>query len=540
MDQTHSNEDVHRRRWLILAVLCTSVLVIVMDGTIINVALPSLVKDLGASTSQLQWIEDAYTLVFAGLLLASGSLSDRFGRKGFLIAGMTVFGTCSAIGAMSGSASQLITARAAMGIGAAMIFPATLAILINVFRDAKERAKAIAIWAATSGISIALGPVTGGYLLEHFWWGSVQMVNVPIVAVALVAIVAVVPNSKDHTVQRADPFGMVLSIAAVSILVWATIEGPSHGWLSATTLGAFAAAMVLGVAFVQHERNSTHPMLDLRVFANRRFSAGVSSINVAFFGLMGFTFMVTQYFQFVRGYSALSAGLHTVPFAVFTGVAAPMSTKVVARFGTKLVVATGLAMTSVGFVISSTAGQHGPYAQMVLAMFFMGTGLGLVNAPATDAVMGSLDPEKAGVGSAVNDTSRELGGTLGVAILGSVFSSIYTSSVATGLRPLGVPAKDVAVAQQSVGAGIEVAQRAGAAQGSGAAAAIQNVVDRSFMDGFVVVGWVAASVVLLGALVALRYLPARVAVAPTSDGVSAGSPSSPESAASHDLVGVSD
>ena len=424
MEQSESPE-VQRRRWMILGVLCLSVFVIVIDGTIVNVALPTLVRELGATTSQLQWVVDAYTLVFAGLLLAAGSLGDRFGRKGFLMAGMALFGLFSGLGAMASSPGQLIAARGAMGIGAALIFPATLAILVNVFRDPKERATAIALWAATSGLSVALGPVTGGFLLEHFFWGSVLLVNVPIVIVAVVLIAVVVPTSRDTTIARFDPLGMVLSIAGISILVWAVIEGPDHGWLSSTSIAAFGAAAFLLVAFIQVEMRSSHPMLDVGVFKHARFTAGSLSVTVAFFGLFGFIFMVTQYFQLVRGYGTLSAGVHTVPFALFTGAAAPSSAKLAERFGTKRVVAAGLVMMAGGFFMSGSFAADTPYAVVVVAMFFMGAGLGLVNAPATESIMGSLPPEKAGVGSAVNDTTRELGGTLGVAVVGSLFSSVY-------------------------------------------------------------------------------------------------------------------
>ena len=307
-----------RRRWLVLAVLCASVLVVVLDGTIVNVALPTLATELGASTSQLQWIVDAYVLVFAGLLMAAGSLGDRIGRKWALLAGLGLFATFSAFGATSGSPEALIAWRALMGVGAALMFPATLAILVNVFTVAKERAAAIAVWAATAGIAVALGPVTGGWLLEHFWWGSVLMINVPVVAVAIVAIAVVVPNSRDTTIERFDPLGTFLSIAAIGTIVWAVIEGPVHGWTSPTSLVAFGIGAALLAAFVAWQRHTDHPMLDVAVFSDMRFTAGSVAVTFAFFALMGFVFLVTQYFQFVRGYGTLEAGIRTVPFAVFT------------------------------------------------------------------------------------------------------------------------------------------------------------------------------------------------------------------------------
>ncbi|MEO7371053.1 MAG: DHA2 family efflux MFS transporter permease subunit, partial [Ilumatobacteraceae bacterium] len=430
-----------RRRspWLILAVLCASVFIIVVDGTIVNVALPTFVRELGATTSQLQWIVDAYVLVFAGLLMAAGSIGDRFGRKGILLIGMAAFGATSVMAAMSTTPAQLIGWRAAMGIGAALIFPATLALLVNVFTDARQRAIAISIWAATSGLAVALGPVTGGFLLEHFFWGSVFLVNVPVIVVAMVAIWTVVPTSRDDTIRRFDPLGIALSIAGVSVLVWAVIEGPHHGWTSTTSLVAFALAATLLTSFIRWERRSDHPMLDVSVFTNMRFTAGSVSVAFAFFALFGFIFMVTQYFQFVRGYSTLEAGVRTVPFALFTGMAAPVSAKLAERFGTKAIVSAGLISMAVGFAWTTRDTATSSYLSVVGQMFFMGGGLGLVNAPATEAIMGALPPAKAGVGSAVNDTARELGGTLGVAIIGSLFASVYSTRLGELLTGTAVP-----------------------------------------------------------------------------------------------------
>lgn len=508
-NQAVTDAETDRRRWMILGVLCLSVFVIVIDGTIVNVALPTLVRELGATTSQLQWVVDAYTLVFAGLLLAAGSLGDRFGRKGFLMVGMALFGLFSGLGALASSPGQLIAARGAMGIGAALIFPATLAILVNVFRDPKERPKAIALWAATSGLSVALGPVTGGFLLEHFFWGSVLLVNVPIVIIAIVLIARIVPTSRDSTIQRFDLIGMVLSIVGISLLVWAVIEGPANGWVSPKSLGAFAVAAILLAAFIRVERSSSHPMLDVGVFGNARFTAGTVSVTIAFFALFGFIFMVTQYFQFVRGYGTLSAGVHTVPFALFTGIATPSSAKLAQRFGTKRIVAAGLGLMAIGLSGAGVLGAESPYIAVVLVMLFLGVGLGFVNAPATEAIMGSLPAEKAGVGSAVNDTTRELGGTLGVAIVGSLFSSVYASSLVTGLNGLSIPAATLAAAKDSVGAAIAVAAKVGQTFGPAAAGAVKQAIDNAFMDGFRIASWTAAGVALIGAALAYRFLPAH-------------------------------
>ena len=507
--QLPDRED--RRRWAILAILCLSVFLIVLDNTIINVALPTLSRELGATTSQLQWIVDAYTLVFAGLLLTAGSLGDRFGRKGALLIGLALFGGFSAFGAFSDTAGQLITFRGLMGIGAALIFPATLAILVNVFQRPMERAKAIAVWSATSGLSVALGPVTGGWLLEHFWWGSVLFVNIPIVLVSMVLVARFVPTSRDPHVLRFDPLGMVLSIVGVTVLIWAIIEGPHHGWLSSASVAAFTSAIVLLVAFIAWERRSDHPMLDVGVFSRPRFSAGSASITIAFFGLFGFIFLVTQYFQFVRGYSPLEAGIRTVPFAVFTGIAAPASARLVQRLGTKAVVAGGLLSMAVGFGLAGSLPVDVPYWILVVSMGFISSGLGLVMAPATESIMGSLPTEKAGVGSAVNDTTRELGGTLGVAILGSLFASAYGSKLVDLLSGTPLPSEALAAAKENVGAAFAITGEVTAQAGPEAGAAMKSAVDSAFMSGFHLGCWVAAGVLLVGVALAAAFLPARAA-----------------------------
>ncbi len=498
-----------RRRWTVLAILCLSVFLIVLDNTIINVALPSLSRELGATTSQLQWIVDAYTLVFAGLLLTAGSLGDRFGRKGALLIGLALFGLFSALGAFSDTAGQLIAFRGLMGIGAALIFPATLAILVNVFQNPLERAKAIAIWSATSGLSVALGPVTGGWLLEHFWWGSVLFVNIPIVLVSVLLVARYVPTSRDPHVLRFDPLGMVLSIVGVSVLVWAIIEGPHHGWTSTASMAAFGTGIVLLAAFIAWERRIDHPMLDVEVFRRPRFTAGSMSITIAFFGLFGFIFLVTQYFQFVRGYSPLSAGVHTVPFAVFTAIAAPSSARLVNRLGTKAVVTGGLLSMAVGFGLAGSLPVDVPYWILVVSMGFISSGLGLVMAPATEAIMGSLPPEKAGVGSAVNDTTRELGGTLGVAILGSLFASAYGSKLVDLLSGTPLPSDALGAAKENVGAAFAITHEVTAQAGPDAGAAMKDAVDTAFMAGFHLGSWAAAGVLVAGAVLAALYLPAR-------------------------------
>ncbi len=500
------NDAIHQRRWAILGVLNLSVFLVVVDNTIVNVALPTLSRDLDASTSDLQWIVDAYSLVFAGLLLAFGSLGDRFGRKGALQLGLVLFALFSVVAASVDTAGQLLAARAAMGIGAAFVFPATLAILTNVFRDPSERAKAIGIWAGTAGLAVALGPITGGWLLEHYWWGSVFFVNVPIVAFALAVGGRLLPKSKDPHAGRLDPIGLVTSIAAIGLLVFTVIEAPRYGWGTGRTIGGFVASAVLLTAFILWERRRTDPMLDVEVFKNPRFSAGSVSIAIAFFALFGFVFLITQYFQLVRGYSTLTAGIHTLPFAFGAGIASPLGAQLALKLGTKVIVAAGLVMMALGFVWATTLGADTAYwGPVVGSMLLIAVGLGLTTAPATEAIMGSLPREKAGVGSAMNDATRELGGTLGVAVMGSVFSSVYGPKVADLLGSTPLPGAAVDVARESVTAAAAVAAQAPAI----AQQPILEAASTAFLDGMHAGSWVAAGAALVGAVLAYLFLPAR-------------------------------
>jgi len=488
-------------RWLTLGVLCLSLLVIVVDNTIVNVALPTLVRELGTTTSQLQWVVDAYTLVFAGLLLTAGSLGDRFGRRGALTLGLLIFGAGSLAASLSHSVDALVLWRAIMGAGAALIMPATLSILTNVFTDAKERAVAIGVWSGVAGLAVALGPVAGGYLLEHFSWGSIFFVNVPIVVIALAAGRVWVPTSRDPHAARLDLPGAVLSIAGLATLVWTVIEAPHAGWLSPRTLTGGAVAAVLMAAFMVRELRTAEPMLDLRFFRNARFSAATASIMLVSFALFGFIFMITQYFQIVMGWSALSAGVRTLPFAAAVMVTAPLSSKVVDRLGSKYVVAGGLLSFSVGLAIASTSGMTTGYTRVWIAMLFMGGGMGLAQAPATESIMGSLPPAKAGVGSAVNDTTRELGGALGVAIIGSIMATLYSSRVHDSIASLPEAARKAAGG--SVGAAVAVDQQLGGHTGLATSAR------EAFVHAMSVASLITALFAALGALVAWKWLPAR-------------------------------
>jgi EmrB/QacA subfamily drug resistance transporter len=499
-------ETRNDRRWWILAVLCLSVLLTVVDNTIVNVALPTISRDLSASTEALQWVVDGYTLVFAGLLLVGGNLGDRLGRRRVLQTGLVLFAAFSVGAALSRNTGELIAARAAMGAAAALVYPATLAILNNVFAVARERATAIGIWSGVSGLAVAIGPVSGGLLLRHFAWSSVFYVSVPVALVALVAGRLLLPESRDPKAGRFDPLGALLSVAGISLLTWSIIEAPRHGWASAATVGGIFGALVILLVFAWWQVRRPDPMLDVRLFRNPRFSAASGSIALAFFGLFGFIFLITQYFQVVRGYDPLRAGVATLPFAVVTGALSPVAILIMKRIGTKLVVASGLLVMSAGFVVAATTPQNAPYwGQIVTAMTLMAAGLALTTGPATDAIMGALPLDKAGAGSAVNDTTREVGGTLGVAIVGSVLNSAYGSHVFHSLTSLGAPAAVGHEAGQSVIAGVITAAHFPAGPRDAAGEAVRQ----AFMTGLHAGSFVAACATAAAAVVALVFLPAR-------------------------------
>jgi DHA2 family multidrug resistance protein-like MFS transporter len=500
-------DRVHARRWAILVVLCLSVFLALVDNTIVNVALPSISRQLRATTSDLQWIVDGYSLIFASLLLVAGSLGDRYGRKGALQIGLVAFAGFSAFAGLSGSTHVLIVARCLMGVAAALIFPATLAILANTFTDARERAAAVGVWTGITGLGVALGPVTGGLLLEHFSWGSVFFATIPVAVLALALGGWLVPTSRDPAAPRLDLPGFVLSIAGVAAVVYTTIEAPARGWSAPVTLAGYGVGVAVLAVFAVWERRVGEPMLDVTLFRNIRFSAASFSITVAFFGLFGFIFLITQYFQIVHGYSPLSAGLRTLPFAVGVGAAAPAAPVFARRLGTKIVVPAGLILMGAGFFIASTLGSDSAYFGPVLvSMVLMAVGLGLVTAPSTGAILAVLPLAKAGVGSAVNDVTRELGGTFGVAVVGAVFSSVYGPRLAQLLHGTGLPAPALAAARQSPVAALQLAGRAPAS----IHAVIINAANRAFVAGLSQGSLVCAGVVALGAVFAFLVLPRRL------------------------------
>jgi EmrB/QacA subfamily drug resistance transporter len=504
-------EKAFERRWLILAVLCFGLLVIVLDNSILNVAIPTIVRELDASNSDIQWIVDAYTLVFAGLLLTMGSIGDRYGRRGALQAGFVVFGVGSVASALATSSSQLIATRAFMGIGGALIMPATLSIITNLF-PANERGKAIGVWAGTAGIGGALGPLTGGFLVEHFYWGSVFLVNIPIVIVGVLAGIFLIPTSKDPSAPRLDPFGAVLSIIGLCALLYGIIEAPTDGWTAPGILAAFAVGIVLLGTFVWWETTTDHPMLDVRFFKNPRFSAASGSITLIFFAMFGSIFLLTQYMQFTLGYTPLQTGVRLVPFALVMMVVAPLSPKLVGRIGTKFTVAAGLGVSTLALVLTAGLNDSSSYGEIAVRFVLIGLGMGLTMAPATESVMGSLPLAKAGVGSAVNDTTRQVGGALGVAVVGSVLASVFGAQVSDFFHGKTAPPGAEATAKSGLGGAIAVADHLRGLKIPGAEALANSLVDTAnsaFVDAMHWGVLVAAGATLLGVFVALLWLPAH-------------------------------
>ncbi|MGV9270368.1 MFS transporter [Kitasatospora sp. NPDC003701] len=516
-------EAIHRRRWAILGTLVLALLVVVLDNSILNVAMKTIASPaptgLGASQSDLEWSINSYTLVFAGLLFTAGLLGDRFGRKRALLAGMVVFGIASLLSSLAASPGELIGYRALMGVGGALAMPATLAIIMNVFERA-EQPKAIGIWAGAVGLAIAIGPITGGLLIEHFWWGSVFLINVPIVVVAVIAMVLLVPESKDPNPGRLDPVGVLLSIIGLVALIFGIIKG---GELADFTSPEAWVPMLVGVvalvAFVWFERRTAHPALDVTWFRNKVFSASVVVVGVVFFALMGVSFFGVFYIQSVRGYSALQAGVLMLPLAVAQLLFAPRARLVVDRFGVRATCAGGMALIAIGFLGYLLLGIDTPIWVLVVLGLLMGSGMAHVMPPVTVAIMGSLPREKAGAGSAINNTFRQVGGSLGVAVLGAVLSTVYRDGMADQLDKLPTEALREK-AGESLEATLAVAGKLGP-QG----AELVGPANASFIDAMHVVAGLSAGVTAIGALLAWLLLPGRL-----TPGAPGGAPGGPAAA----------
>jgi EmrB/QacA subfamily drug resistance transporter len=496
------------KRWWALAVLCLSLVVVTIDTTILNVALPSLVRDLHASSSGLEWIVDGYTVVFAGLLLFAGSLGDRFGRRGALSAGLVLFAVASGASALATTPAQLIVLRGATGAAAALVFPATLSILTNLFPDPVERQRAIAVWAGTAGIGIGLGPVAGGLLLRHFFWGSVFWVNVPVCALALVAGAFLVPTSRDGERSPLDLPGALLSVVGLSTLVYAIIEGPSQGWTSGRVVGTFVTAVAVLALFAAVELRRRSPMLDLRLFTNPRFTAASLAVTALYFCLFGTIFFQTQHLQFVLGYDPLGAGLRSIPFAVVLLVVANTTPRIVRWAGTRVVITTGLGVVAVSMAMRAGFTVDSGYPAVLASQCVFALGMGLTIAPATASIMGAVPAGRAGVGSAINDTTRQVGGALGVAVMGSVGASLYRRSAAHALATVNLPPDLAAKTLDSVGSALGTAR----SLPPGLARTVGDAARAAFIHGLDVSALVGFSVAVTGAVMAWRFLPADPAL----------------------------
>jgi EmrB/QacA subfamily drug resistance transporter len=504
------------RRWAVLAVLCTAVLVVNIDMTILNVALPVLVRTLHAGSSGLQWIVDAYAMAFGGLLLVTGSLADRLGRRRLFLAGFAVFGVASLGAAFASSVGLLIAWRAAMGVGAAMTIPAGLSILDEAFPDPSERARAVGVWSATIGLGIAIGPLAGGLLLSRFWWGSVFFVNVPILAVGGIAAWRLIPDSRNPAVLAPDPAGAVLSILGLGLLLWAIIDAPSHGWTSARVVVAGVVALGIIVLFVGWEARSDHPMLKLQFFRSRRFSAAILALALGLFPLLGALFVLTQVLQFDLGFSPLQAGVRMLPVAALIVVAAPLSTLVTHALGSKITATAGLASIAGGmWWAASAATPATTYHELIGGMLLVGFGAGLLMPTAADAVLGSVPKAEAGVGSGTYGLAIQFGGALGVAVIGSVLSTRYQHDITGQLTAYPVSPSIRHTITGSLGGALAVAASVGGPTG----ALLAHAARAAFMSGTRIALEAGALVAAAAALVVLLWLPshAPAAVSHSSD-----------------------
>lgn len=497
-----------RSRAAILATVCVAVLAINLNATIVNIALPTLSTELEAGTRELLWIVDGYNLAFAALVLAAGSLSDRYGRRPALLLGLAGFGLASVAAALMDSSGPLIATRFAAGICAAIIFPTTLSVIANAWTDRRQRAAALGIWGAATGVGVAAGPVAGGWLLEHFAWQSVFWAMVPVAVVALVMTVLFVPESRDPGVPPLDRPGLVASVALLGTLTWTIIEAPEAGWTSLQTMLGFGVSLALLAVFVRLETVADHPMLDISLFRDRRFSAAAGAVTISFFALFGFIFLITQFFQFVRDYSALGTGVRILPVALSIAVASIVGGLLAPRVGAKAVVTVGMTLLGGAFLWISTMPADASYATTIVGqMLVMGTGLGLISTPATESIMQVLPPARAGVGSAVNDATRELGGTLGVAVVGSLFSSLYGARLVE-LLDGRLPAALLRDAEESVGVADAIA---------GQVPQIGPAVEDAFMAGLGTACVVIGVLCLAGAVFCLVALPGNRFVPPATE-----------------------
>jgi DHA2 family multidrug resistance protein-like MFS transporter len=504
----------HPKRWTILGVLVVSLLVVVLDNTVLNVAMRTLadpVHGLGATQSQLEWAINAYTLVFAGLLFSFGILGDRWGRKRTLLTGLVLFGLASLLSAYAQDPAQLIAARAFMGIGGAAIMPVTLSIISNVF-DPRERGKAIGIWTGSIGLAIAIGPLLGGFLLEHFWWGSVFLINVPVVLAGLVAVAILVPESRDPHPSKIDILGVLLSVAGLVSLTYGIVDGGEHGFGQPRVIASILGGLAILAAFIYWESRTDHPSLDVKLFKNSRFSASVATIGLVFFASMGSFFFVGLFVQTVRGYSPIQTGLLMLPFAAGQMIFSPLSTSLVNRYGARLISTTGILVSGIALGTIFFWEISTPVWVIAVTFFFQGAGMACVMPPAMNTIMSSLPRERAGVGSAIGNTVRQVSAALGLAVLGSIVAGVYRDQVSPATQTL--PAQAKTAASESITGAYGAAERIGPA-----AQPLLDAANAAFVNAM---HWAAIGsliVALIGAVVAGIWLPRRIApiTAPTPD-----------------------
>ncbi|MFI5054011.1 MAG: MFS transporter [Acidimicrobiia bacterium] len=499
-----TDEKAYERRWWTLGVLCLSLVIVFTGNSSLNVALPTLARELGATEAQLQWVVASYSLVFAGLLFTTGALGDRFGRKGALQFGLGTFFVACAVASQATETWQIIGCRGLMGVGAAFIMPSTLSILVNVFPEG-ERAKAIAIWAATTGVAGTLGPVASGFLLTHFWFGSVFLINLPIIAAAFIGGWFFVPKSRDPREARLDPPGALLSIVGISALVYGLIQAPTKGWTAPATIGAFGFAALVLTLFVFWELHVDEPMLDIRFFRNPSFSVGSGGMTLVFLAMYGVMFLMTQYFQLVLGYTPLEAALRLLPMAPIMIVVAPLTPRLSARFGANRLVGFGMLLVATGFLVFSTVGLDTPYWVFLASLLPLVSGMALAMSPMTAAIMSAVPTRRAGAGSAMNDATRELGAALGVAVLGSIAASQYSSHLHGALGAL--PTSSRASASSSIAGALHAAGSLAGPAGE----ALVHAARTAFVDGIHVAALFGVALAVIAAVLTTRFLPRTLA-----------------------------
>ena len=494
------------KRWWALVPIALSMVVVGLDTTVLNVALPTLAVDLGAGTGDLQWVVDAYVLVLAALMLPVGALGDRYGRRRWLVGGLLVFGTASAVAAWAGSTTTLIAARAVMGLGAAALTTLGLSIIPALFPPA-ERARAVGV--ATVGIFLGLpiGPLLGGWLLDNFWWGSIFLINVPVAALAAIGLLLLVPDSRTATARRADPVGGLLSMAGLAALVYGVVQVPQVGWTDVRAVAGLVGGAVLLAVFGLVERAVPEPMLDLRLFRQRRFGLATAALTLVSLALFGLLFVIPQYLQAVAGQDAFGTGLRLLPMVLALAGGGAVADRLAGRYGQRVTIAAGLGVVAAGFGLGTLVGVDTPYGVLAATLAVVGFGFGLALPTSVDAVLGELPGDRAGAGVAVVTSLRMVAGALGVAVLPSVIAAGYHDRVAAAAA--GLPAEAAAAATDSVAGAAAVADRLGPA-GDG----LRTTAYNAFTDGMSLVLLASAGVAVLAAALVAAFLPGRPAGAP--------------------------